>query len=216
MKMKKISLIITVILFSLIFTGCPDCLPEIFYYGLTDVKLQNIDNAGERPVIIENENQTILKEAFGIRLTLNLELISDSINNRCCKNNFFNNISLFNNLYAFTDGCYTDYILKDTITSINVFTLNDFDNDFTVGADVSELFKIYSSKKYISIDEYLKNYRISFYPNSYYQSDKNAKSEIDLYLLKPPTFTGEHSFRIEVLLSDGKVFSAATPRINLK
>ena len=213
--MKKIlKIIIIVILFPLIFTGCPDCPPDdSFYYTLNNINVQNIDNAGDQPVIIENENQTILKEAFGIRLTLNLELLSDSINNKCCKNNFFNNISLFNNLYA---ECFPEplFLLKDSIESIKIFTINDFDNDFSENADVSELFKVYYAQKYITINEYLQNYVITFY--RYYPEKENVESIIDLYLLKPPTFTGEHSFKIEVLLLDGRTLSATTPRINLE
>ena len=207
--MKKIKIIVIVLF--MIIGSCNDSSfdpPIELYYTFSGVKLQNIDNAGEYPVIIENENVVILKEAYGIRVSLNYELLSDS-NDNVVKNNFIKNFSFSNKLYA--TRCddypypYERIIFKDTIINIKVFALNDFDNDFIANSDVTELFKIYDFRKYIPIDEYIKKHTIPF-----------KFLQIDLYLMKPPTFTGEHSFRVEVLLSDGKIFSAITPLINLE
>jgi len=216
--MKKIKIIVIVLF--MIIGSCNDSSfdpPIELYYTFSGVKLQNIDNAGEYPVIIENENVVILKEAYGIRVSLNYELLSDS-NDNVVKNNFIKNFSFSNKLYA--TRCddypypYERIIFKDTIINIKVFALNDFDNDFIANSDVTELFKIYDFRKYISIDEYIKKHSISL--GYHYQAKENIESIIDLYLMKPPTFTGEHSFRVEVLLSDGKIFSAITPLINLE
>ena len=228
-KIKNIGkILIVVVVLQFIATGCPGwdpCPPlEKLYYTMSDVKLQNIDNAGKHPIIIEYENAIIPKEAFGIRVTLNYELLSDSIND-VVKNDFIKNISLFNSLYAISYDCLPpEIIFKDTIISIKVFTVNDFDNEFSTDSDVSELFKVlYDSlphiasilPKYISIDEYIRKHSTPLvYP--YSPRNENIESIIDLYLMKPPEFIGEHNFRVEVLLSDGKVFSATTPRINLE
>jgi len=214
--------IIILILFAA--TGCPPCPPypyENEYFVLKDIDAKNINNAGRNPVIVDNENEIISKNAYGIRVSLDLKLLSnDSIGNVSTNSSFIKNFSLFSKLYAVDPPlCLPPPpILKDTIVSLKIFTVNNFDDEFMADSEVSDLFRIYDSRtrKYISIEEYLENFGFGVYPVSYPQSDKNFGKIIDLYLMKAPEFTGEHSFIIEVLLSDGRTFSSTTSKIILE
>ena len=223
--MKNITKLIIVLLL-LITMGCPDnnspVMPrEEFYFVINNIEIQNIDNSGRNPVIIENENVTIPKEGYGIRIIFNLEQLTDSVINDAIINNgsiknFTKNITLSTNLYATSCDDYSPPLLtfKDTILNIKIFSLNDFDNENLANSDVSNLFRIYDSNKYISIEEYLEKHTTIYFEG--YYNPYNMGRKIDLYLMKAPVFTGEHSFSIEVLLSDGRILYATTSIINLE
>jgi hypothetical protein len=219
-NIKSIRIALAIIIFFQLLDSCNDTIngpQEVYHYTFNNIQVQNIDNAGKTPVIVENENEIISKEAYGIRMLLNLERLFDSVVD-VANNSFIKNISLFNNLYAMRcddDPLPPPLSLQDTIVYIKVFTLNDFDNEFMAGSDVSDLFKIYDSSKfqYITIDEYVGKYEETI---KIYKDENNIESEVFLYLMKPPIFIGEHSFRVEVSLSDGRMLLATTVKINLE
>jgi hypothetical protein len=116
--------------------------------------------------------------------------------------------------YAMIDCfCPSEYIFSptDSIKTINIFTLNDFDNQHSENSDITDYFKVAHS--YSSVKNHVANMQFTF------EYDIETKFEpelkIDLMLMTVPTANNNQQFKIQVVLSDGRIFEQQTPEIKL-
>lgn len=201
MKINKILIVLLFPLITEVVISCCNCLvPLIRYYTNKTVKIQNIDNSGSEPMI--TTANTVHKEAFGIRAQLNREKTA-------C-------LSPFKSLFiqtAYANGCRcppsNQFLARDSITAIQVFTLNDFDIMHASNSDISDYFKIFQSFSLSTITDYIKKYDKVLY------TDNELELKFDLLLMTPPTINKNHKFKIKITLSDGRILEGESTPIEL-
>lgn len=202
MKLKKVAFILAVIFFARLIVSCCRCdEPGQMYYFFDDISVHNIDNSGEHDVVSISER--ILKEAFGLQVELSVKKESNYFTPR--------NIA-FSPANATSCECvYERYLPKDTISVLTIFTLNDFDEKYIAGSDISSYFKVVTPNGFISINEYLK------LTEMIYENWMPEKEHIKLYLLQPPTIIEElHSFKVEIKFSNGETVSLNSKPVYLE
>lgn len=199
--MKKVIFLLLFPLVAEVVVSCCNCVePVIQRYTNKTISTSNLNNSGAAP---EPTNaDTVAKRAFGIRVLLEREKLA------CLQKK----PSLFiQSAYAFKCACEPalQYLPKDSIESIHIYTVNGFDNSHAAGADVSDYFKVYSDFHFRSIDNYVKNTSPTLF------NDQELKPRIDFLLMTPPAITGEHRFRIQIRLSDGRILQSESSTIKL-
>jgi hypothetical protein len=201
MKMRKIGTIIILGFCLRVIISCCNC-PETITskYTFNSIETAHIDNSGELPVYIKNG--TISKESYGIQIELSLKQIA--INHKL-------DLSGFSSTHAMTCCCPPEfeYFAQDSMIGINITTLNDFDLLHKENSVISEYFKVYIYSDYYTIQDFLE------FPAEMYE-EQMLKYILELYLMKSPEIIGEHSFKIDILLSNGTTLTATTTAINLE
>ena len=209
MKTKK--LIILFLLLSpmvALFTSCPSCdvtTSNRIKYSHKTLILKNLDNSGEQA--IESEVLELNKNSYGIRLYLTRER-----NTIACARQSYS--LFFHSAYAFTPArCLPAYIFSptDSIISIKVFTLNNFDNQHPENSDITNYFKV--AQSYSVVKEHIANMPFTYEYDFEAQFEKKLK--IDLMLMTAPTRNNPHQFNIQVTLSDKRIFEQETTEIEL-
>ncbi len=152
--------------------------PEYRSCKLTDFQLHNLNNEGIEP--IEATSAGIKKEAYILRI----DLITDSL--------------LSNNNYSF-------YKLEDGIIKLDINTINTFNQDYPVGADIRTCFENYPG----SVEQY-----IGDYTQKGDTIDIMTGSKIYLALRTIPQ-AGLHSFKVTLTLASGKKIEKETAPIAL-
>jgi hypothetical protein len=190
MRAFKILIILLVTFIASIASECCNC-PEIRYYeySFTLFAINNVDNSGENPVDVVD--QPVNRNAYGIQLRFacqEKEIVS------CLPA-----VSFIQSAQAVC--CFCDdhhYTAKDSVVALKIFTGNDFDDSHPANTDISACFSVYSYDKYVPVNSYPFD---SIHPCGY-----NDNIWITCLLMTPPIAPGEYSFRVEVLLSDGREF----------
>jgi Na+-transporting NADH:ubiquinone oxidoreductase subunit NqrF len=111
-----------------------------------------------------------------------------------------------------TTACqpYIENIPLDTIVSIKIKTLKDFDVAHKANDLISDYFNIWASRELVKIEDFI-NFR---YLKSY-GYDENYLT-INLRLMTPPKNNLEAQFEIQILLSDGRVLRTISDLVSLK
>ena len=191
MKRKILFLLLFPIMVQLVVSCCSCVEPLIQHYSNKSISLQNLDNSGSEPV--PSTSGSIAKTAYGIRLQVIREKTA------CIQKQ----TSLFiTSAYAMSCDCppLNQYIPKDSITSIKIYTLNDFDSSHLSNADISDYFKVYNLFSFSTINNYLKKSSSILYDES------ELETKADLLLMTPPIVNTQHKFNIQITLSDGRIF----------
>lgn len=200
MKTKRILFFLFLpLLLDVFIVGCCDCpTPEYFNYSNCSLSVENIDNAGANPIIAPSD--TILKEAYGIQLTIER---SEDI----CQHQ---TLPLFSsNAYALSCLCeYQVYDYRDSATSIRIFTLNEFDQNHPANSDITDYFK---TGGFVEVSFHLQQIN-----QQLHNRDSVGNLELDVYLLRPPQNSRDFQFKMEIAFSNGKVLEATTPTTYLK
>lgn len=182
--------------------ACCDCLdPTYFNYTNCSLTINILDNSGAEPIVIQSN--TIPKEAFGIRVIINR-------NEDICKAKTRKSI-FFQSAYAIYCDCPPEfqYLPLDSITSVKIFTIKDFDSEHLENTDVSDYFFVYRRHEFYKIDEYIEGIETIVYDFEY------QPFEFDLLLMSTPTISTEHQFKMAVELSDGRTLNALTEVLEL-
>lgn len=201
MRIKKIALVLFAGFTLRLIVSCCDCqLPVEYKYTFDCIETFHLDNAGKVPSIVEKG--VIRKEAYGLQIEFSLLQLA-------CNKPF--RFSAFNAAYATSCACPPEiqYLAQDTISAIRVKNLNDFDQSHPANSDISDYFKVLDYDKYITFQELIAA------PETLYV-EKPVKDSIQLFLMQPPTQTGEHRFQVEFLLSNGMILTTVTSPINLE
>jgi hypothetical protein len=201
MNLTKIGVLILIGFTTRLIVSCCDCPPSTTYkYKFDSIKLSHIDNSGQTPVYVDSG--TIPKEAYGLQIELSLSKLAL---------HKFSDFAGFNSTCAFDCFCppETQYFPQDTLSAIRIISLNDFDNTHPANSEVSEYFKVLTYNTYITIQEYLD------YPETIYSGQPFIEL-IGLYLMQAPLVTGDHRFRVEIVLSDGTTLISTSTLIMLE
>lgn len=169
-------------------------------YTNTTLELQHLNNSGQS-AIVAPENK-VLKEAYGLRIRIGCETTACNRG----RTSFF-----INPAYAFSCGCEApiQYHPKDSVTGLKVITLNDFDALHPAGSDITARFKMFSGYVFTDLAGYLESKPPVFNAHGV----KNIV--LDALLMEPAAQTGNHRFRVEVDLSDGRVLETETSMVEL-
>lgn len=182
--------------------NCPE--PVLSQYTNCSLEIQNLDNAGTE--LKASTNNEIPKKAFGIRLKINLK-------EDMCMGTV---PTLFmSSANAFSCDCYPEWIASpiDSITSIHIYTVNEFDATHPAGVDVSDYFHVFEFNEFYRLPEYINRHTNILF--DYYIDDFIIPLQWDLLLMSAPTSGVEHQFKVQVNLSDGRVLSMLTNKVNL-
>lgn len=176
--------------------NCPD--PDIKHYTNRTASVHNLDNTGSGPVV--SSSGTIAKEAYGIRVDLKRELTAHTSRG-----------VFLSQAYAYDCFCEQSpqFLPKDSITALQVFTLRDFDNIHPAGSDVSTYFKAYHPYYFLTIPDLVEKWDTVLYDES------RLETKVDLMLMTPPGPNTRHQFRVRITLSDGRTLEEDTPPIEL-
>lgn len=111
--------------------SCCYCEGGVEYkFAVTSTAVYNLDNSGMEPKITDAD--TIGKSAYGIELKLATAKITKAD---------VHPFSLINSASAMKCVCYSfNGTSKDSVVSIQIFTVNDFDPSHKAGADVTDIF----------------------------------------------------------------------------
>jgi len=201
MRIKKIVIVLAIGFLLRLVVSCCDCNEGAeFKYTFDCMEAFHIDNAGQTSIVVEGG--TILKEAYGIQIEFALLQLA-------CNKPF--SFSAFNSAYAFKCECPPEiqYLAQDTISSIQIKAINDFDQTHPANSDISDYFKVLDYDNYITLQEFIDA------PETMYET-KPVKDSVRIFLMQPPVHIGEHRFQVEVLLSNGTILTAETTPINLE
>lgn len=202
MNIKKVLIILLFpFITELVVACCPDCDdPIIGHYTNKTLSVSNIDNSGIKPEIANGN--PIPKEAFGIRVRLGREKTACLTPRR----------SLFiQTAYARTCHCppENEFLAKDSVTAIQIFTSADFDANHPAHADISEYFKVFKNNSFTTISNHLEKH------STVVNYEDEFDWTFDLVLMTPPTKNINHSFRVKITLSDNRVLESETIPIDL-
>lgn len=181
--------------------SCCDCPePVIRYYTNKSITARHLDNRGAQVEVATSGS--IPKKAYGIRLQLTREITA------CIQKS---NSLFISSAYAF--GCHCmpalQFWAKDSIKTIKIFTLRDFDNTHFAGADLSDYFQVFTANTFTSITDYLKH------PEAVLYTETELTNSTNLLLMTAPSTHTQHQFRLQMTLSDGRVLETETSTIEL-
>jgi hypothetical protein len=201
MKAKKIIFLFLFPLVAEVVVSCCNCLEPVFkHYTNKTLTVSNLDNSGSAPVVATSD--TIRKTAYGIRMQLVRETV-------VCNEK---PVSLFiQSAYAFKCGCESPYQIlpRDSILSVSIVTLNDFDASHPANSDVTSYFRVYENFYFTIISDYLQHSELIAY------NDSELQITADLLLMTPPAIDTQHKFVVNITLSDGRTFTRETSEIHL-
>ena len=209
MKIRLIILLLLLVPIPDLFYSCCPCDVTTAYidYSHKALLLKNLDNSGEKTFV--SESSQLNKNAYGIRLYLSREAIANISQNNCkqIKPMFIQSA------YATSCICPPAYIYtaSDSIMSIKIITLNDFDNQHLENSLVTECFKVAHS--HLVVDDYVKN--INFTYESDFEDMIEDEFIIDLVLMNAPTASNVQQFKVQIVLSDGRILEQETTKIEL-
>lgn len=111
--------------------SCCYCEGEVEYkFEVSSTDVYNLDNSGIEPKITDAD--TISKAAYGIELKLTTAKITKAD---------VHPFSFINSASAMKCVCYSfSGTSKDSVLSIKIFTVNDFDTSHKAGSDVTAIF----------------------------------------------------------------------------
>ncbi len=201
MKIKKVLILLLAPFFFNTFLACCDCQdPQLYKYTNNRLILQHVDNRGQSLEI--TTQGTALKEAYGIRITVEGETSAYLVPSTW---------STLSRSYAFSCRCGAEiqYLPKDSITGLRIITLADFDAQHPAGTEVNDYFKLYTWNDFVNIPDFLKGSAKIFY------YDEPKQIILNALLMQAPEATGEFRFKVEIDLSDGRLFSGETSTITL-
>lgn len=201
MKINKILFLLLFPFIAEVAVSCCDCIdPLIGHYTNKTILVNNIDNSGSEPITATANS--VPKEAFGIRTKLNREKIACLSPSKSF---------LIQTAYATSCGCPppNQLLAKDSVTTIQIFTLNDFDTNHPANSDISDYFKIFKGTSFNTITDFINMYNTILY------SENELQLSFDALLMTPPSLNQSHNFKIKITLSDGRTLEGITTLIDL-
>ena len=175
-------------------------------YSHTTLLLKNLDNSGAQA--IETESLQINKNTYGIRLYLIREKYV------VARTKPINSIFI-QSAYATSIECPPEYFYSpnDSIVSIKIFTINNFDNQHSENSDITDYFRVAHS--YSTVENDVANRRYSYGSDAEFEKSCGKEIKIDLLLMTAPTISHLYQFKIQVKLSDRRILEQLTSEIEL-
>ena len=178
-KQRQMKNILKVILFISVFQfySCSKHTPAA--YEIVGMSLSNSNNTGETP--LDSSTDSIPKQAYAIKMTLN-EVMRIKTEGDAQENGFIN---------------------EDQLTSLNIFSLNNFDGTHNAGSSLNSYFLTQLNSS-ATIDAYVSKGLIGggkYDGGNYIDSWSTAQY---LFLMTPPSLPGNQSFVVNIVFSDGR------------
>ena len=175
-------------------------------YSHKSLLLKSLDNSGAQ--IVETDNLQINKNAYGIRLYLTRE------------KNVIAHVKQINSIftqsaYALSYDCPPEFFYSpsDSIVSIKIVTINNFDKKNSENSDITDYFKIAHSHS--TVNNFVANMGFSYGIDGEFEDFAGKEIKIDLLLMTAPTVNNHHRFKIQVELSDKRILEQLTAEIEL-
>jgi len=206
MKKKLIILFFLLVpIVSALFHACCPCDVQTQHknYSHKALYLKNLDNSGEKA--IETELLQLNKNAYGIRIYLEREKVVIARTKKI-------NSIFIQSAYATSCECPPEFLYfpNDSIVSIKIFTINNFDNQHSENSDITAYFRVAGS--YSTVESHVANMRYTYeYDFEYW----GQELKLDFLLMTAPTANNKQQFEIQVTLSDGRILKQQTPEIEL-
>ena len=179
---------------------CPDIEAQYITFSHSELRLRNLDNSGA--TAIASKSLQINRNAYGIRLFLTRE--KDIVARARQINSFF-----IQSAYAVSFECPPEYIFtaRDSVVSIKIFAVNNFDDEHFAGSEITSLFRIHPS--FSTIERAVASIE---------NTDEHFLREeliLNLLLMFAPTANNLHQFKVQVELSDGRILEQYTTEVEL-
>ena len=207
--MKTKFLVTFLLLFPIVnlFYSCVcDITTKYESYSHKSLLLKSLDNSGVE--IVETEGQQINKNAYGIRLYLTRE------------KNVISHVKQINSIftqsaYALSYDCPPEFFYSpsDSIVSIKIITINDFDEKHSGDSDITDYFRV--AHTYSTVNNFVANMGFSYGIDGEFEDFTGKDIKIDLLLMMAPTVNNHHQFKIQVELSDRRILEQLTTEIEL-
>ncbi|KQB99520.1 DUF5034 domain-containing protein [Pedobacter sp. Hv1] len=199
---KKIFFVFALALSLQLISGCVDCncgpIKDI-YWTVFGISAKNIDVALPQPTttdvnVIASANYAIQIEIKKRQLVLRKRQI---------------NWGLIQTAQAC--DCAYNFMDKEDVLSLEIFSTNDFDASHPKNTDLSLYFKVKKDQTLMSIADYIKSY--NNLPSS---SSPGAFSFSNGFRLQvAPSTNKKHKFMIRITLSDGRILETETTEVEL-
>lgn len=195
---KKLLFVFGFVLTLQIITGCCDCEPiRKIYFTRKGLSLKNLDATLPQPGL--TNDSVISSTKYGIQIQL--------LNTQLALDKKRINWGLIQQAQA-CKCAGDDFIPKENILSIKIFSTNDFDTSHPRNTDLSLYFKVKKYNTTVPITEYIKS--LIDYP---YMA--NTAFFEGIFLQVAPSMAKRHKFRLEIALSDGRILAAETTEVEL-
>ena len=206
MKYSKVLILILLPLALDTIISCCDCTdlpytnyPQGVLYSHTGILASAVDNSGPQAKAVTTD--TVPASAFGIRVIVDRQEVQ-----RMARRS-----GLIQSAYAFECDCIDEryYIPADTLVSIEIISIYDFDATHPAGSDISAYFLAFDSHSYRTPEEMLEL-------SIWYAEDFKILEYVFLLMNEPDPLLGSlHQFTVRISTSDGRVLEQETDPINL-
>ncbi len=190
-------------LISHILACCSGCVCEhnCSYTELASIEVAGLDNSGRQPV---QPTDTISALAFELQIKFYGKAPVQS-----CLNSWKKGLrDLSNPAMAFK--CEAPrFESPDTISSLQIYSTSDFNTEYPIGSDLSDLFEVefqspFDNDRYMRVD--------GIDSTSYWPPERFAR----YYLFNAPDQISSHQFIVIVEMKNGSSFSDTTESIYLR
>jgi hypothetical protein len=207
----KVLVLLSLPFMAQVFAACCECLDTVLKnYSNKIMTVANLDNSGIQPVV--TNSSSVPKNAYGIKVEIQREIVA------CAQKQI---PTFFSSAYALSCECPPTLAIaaKDSIVSFKVFSVYDFDDDHPANSDISEFFRVTDYDAYATIPQYLStqsSFRYSRFGYSKWTltAEDQLNFEITLLLLTAPKINSANKFRVDITLSDGRIFEQETIEID--
>ncbi len=197
---RKVFFVFLIAIVSQTIAGCVDCncgpIKKI-YFTRKGLSLKNMNSSLPQPMV--TDTGIIASANYGIQVRLQIEHLTV----RKQQINW--------GLIQTAQACKCagdDFIPKEDIASVEIFSTNDFDATHPKNTDLSLYFKVRNYKVTTPIAEHIKRLKDSNYiaRSAFYDG---------VFLQTGPTASKKHKFTIRITLSDGRILEAETSEVEL-
>ncbi len=197
---RKVLFVFLIAVVSQTIAGCVDCNcgpVKKIYFTRKGLSLKNMNSSLPQPMVADTG--VIASANYGIQVWLQIEHLA--LRKRQI------NWGLIQTAQA-CSCAEDDFIPKEDILSVEIFSNNDFDATHPKNTDLSLYFKVINYKVITPIAEHIKRLKDSNYiaRSAFYDG---------VFLQTGPTASKKHKFRIKITLSDGRVLEAETNEVEL-
>ena len=197
---KKVLFVFVIAVVLQTIAGCVDCncgpIKKI-YFTRKGLSLKNMNSALPLPMV--TDTGIISSANYGIQV----RLLTEHLAVRKQKINW--------GLIQTAQACSCpedDFIPKEDIASVEIFSNNDFDAAHPKNTDLSLYFKVKNYKVTTPIAEHIKRLKDSNYiaRQAFYDG---------VFLQTGPASSKKHKFKVRITLSDGRILEAETTEVEL-
>ncbi len=199
---KKVFFVFALALSLQLISGCVDCNCgpiKDFYLTAFDVSAKNIDVTLPQP--IKTDTNVIASANYGIQIEIKKRqfvLRKRQINWGLIQT-------------AQACDCAYNFMDKEDILSLEIFSTNDFDASHPKNTDLSLYFKVKKNQTLMSIADYIKSH--NNLPSS---SSPGPFIFFNGFRLQvAPSNSRKHKFKVRVTLSDGRILETETTEVEL-